>query len=137
MPLTDRIGTHLTEGAALAYIHQGTISLYDVEQIVGKTLYISRAISHRRRQDPEVRLRFSQKTRTTSVVVLRDRGQPQWSGSENTMNGMPIISRDRVVFKEGSSLSTGIVIGFTDQQVIIQSESGETVHRHRNTVGVI
>lgn len=53
------------------------------------------------------------------------------------MNGMPIMSRDRVVFKEGSSLSTGIVIGFTAQQVIIQSESGETVHRHRNTVGVI
>ena len=136
MPLTDRIGTHLTEGAAVAHIYRGTISLYDVEQIVGKTLYISRAISHRR-QDPEVRLRFSQKVRTSSVVVLRDRGQPQWGGSVNTMNGMPIMSRDRVVFKEGSSLSTGIVIGFTAQQVIIQSESGETVHRHRNTVGVI
>lgn len=136
MPLTDRIGTHLTEGAAVAHIYRGTISLYDVEQIVGKTLYISRAISHRR-QDPEVRLRFSQKVRTSSVVVLRDRGQPQWGGSVNTMNGMPIMSRDRVVFKEGSSLSTGIVIGFTAQQVIIQSESGETVRRHRNTVGVI
>lgn len=73
MPLTDRIGTHLTEGAAVAHIYRGTISLYDVEQIVGKTLYISRAISHRR-QDPEVRLRFSQKVRTSSVVVLRDRG---------------------------------------------------------------